>query len=181
MLWEIDVVQSLIAGVGTYLLFPFMGGEMPEKYEFFGDHVKQRIIAGLELSAADLAGQFIAMGPMNYISGVREPINALSASVIYGLERKSFHKHKSFIKSMIGGLVLDSAAIVLTEPLTKIIPREYNPNKYVKNSNNYIKNPRTPTSTVQYDTIVDQQTIPNVNAQARRPTQLRRKPQKKMN
>lgn len=122
-----DLVQTGLAFVGTYLLYPLMNGEMKKGYELFGSQWKTKGIAALELSVADFVAQWIAFGPGKLLSGSREPINALSAGALYGLERKFFHKDKSFVKSFIGGTAIDSVAIVLTEPLTKIVIKPKNP------------------------------------------------------
>jgi len=113
-----DPIQTVIVGLSTYLLAPLLNGD--KNYFLFGQKWDKKLYAALEMSLADFLGQWVSYGPGKLISGTREPLNAVSAGVIYGLERKFLHKNKSFVTSAITGTAVDSVGIVLTEPLTKL-------------------------------------------------------------
>ena len=115
-----DPVQTVLAALGVYLFYPVLQGEGLKNYELFGN-VQKKLYATVEMAVGDFVGQWISYGPGKLLSGSREPVSALSTGVIFGIERKAFHKKKSFFKSFIGGTAVDSVAIVLTEPLNRIV------------------------------------------------------------
>lgn len=115
MLKDLDVTQTLLAGIGGMILIPMIEGHTIGS--IFTNRLSQSFYTGLELAGSDVVGQLVCNG-MNMKD--HDIMTGLISGTVYSLERKVFKNSKKYVENFVKGGVIDTIAILSTEPVCKI-------------------------------------------------------------
>lgn len=111
-----DYTQSIIAGLLSYGVMPLV-----EKMELKKDHwlTMENFYSAVEMGVADGISQVMADGLSNKYQDMG---NVVGTALLYPLERRLFNNDHKYTKNIVSAALIDSASIVLNEPIQNNFP-----------------------------------------------------------